>query len=82
MNDTHSDIDKKISELYSLLSPEEKFNKMLSMCQTVREIIISQLPEGLSEQEKRKRLFEIYYRQDFSEVEFQKLLNKIFPSFP
>ena len=82
MNDTHPDIDKKLTELYSQLSPEERFNKMLSMCQTVREIIISQVPEGLSEIEKRKRLFEIYYRQDFTEEVFEKLLKKNFPSFP
>ena len=82
MNDTHPDIEKKLTELYSKLSPEEKFNKMLSMCQTVREIIISQFPEGLSEIEKRKRLFEIYYRQDFSEEEFEKLLKKFFPKIP
>lgn len=82
MNDTHPDIDKKLTELYSKLSPEERFKKMLSMCQTVREIIISQFPQGLSETEKRKRLFEIYYRQDFTEEKFEKLLKKIFPSFP
>ncbi len=80
MNDTHPYIEKKLTELYSKLSPEERFNKMLSMCQTVREIILSQLPEGLSEIEKRKRLFEIYYRQDFPEEEFDKLLKNFFPS--
>ncbi|MCB0728739.1 MAG: hypothetical protein R3A12_16835 [Ignavibacteria bacterium] len=79
MNDTHPDIEKKLLELYSKLSPEERFNKMLSMCQTVREIIVSQLPPGLTELEKRKRLFEIYYRRDFSENEFEKLLNRFFP---
>lgn len=49
------------------------------MCQTIREIIMSQLPEGLSEIEKRKRLFEIYYRQDFPDEEFEKMLKKFFP---
>ena len=78
MNDTHPDIEKKLTELYSELTPEERFNKMLSMCQTVRYIIISQLPEDLSETEMRKRLFEIYYRQDFSEEAFEKLLKKFF----
>jgi len=80
MNDTHPDIDKKLTELYSKLSPQERFNKMLSMCQTVREIILSQMPAGLSEPERRKRLFEIYYRQDFSDEEFEKLLKKFFPN--
>ncbi len=79
MNDTHPEIEKKLTELYSELSPEERFNRMLSMCQTVREIILSQLPEGLTEEERRKRLFEIYYRQDFSEEAFEKLLKEFFP---
>ena len=54
LNDTHPDIDKKLHELYDALSPEERFNKMLSMCETVRQIIRSQLPEGLTENERRK----------------------------
>lgn len=51
---------------------------MLSLCQTVREIIISQLPEGMTETDKRKRLFEIYYIQDFSKEEFEKLKSNLF----
>ncbi|MDQ3021413.1 MAG: hypothetical protein M3R36_12715 [Bacteroidota bacterium] len=78
MNDTHPDIDKKLHELYSKLTPEERFNKMLSMCRTVREIISSQLPPELSDSDKRKKMFEIYYRRDFSEDAFEKLLKRIF----
>lgn len=78
MNDTNPEIQRKLEDLYSKLTPEERFSKMLSLCQTVREIIISQLPEGLSETDKRKRLFEIYYSQDYSKEEFQKLKNKLF----
>ena len=72
MNDTNPKIQSKLDEMYSQLSPEEKFRKMLSMCRTVREIIVSQLPSELSEDERRKRLFEIYYSQDFSEEDFEK----------
>lgn len=79
MNDTHPDIEKKLIELYSKLTPEERFNKMLSMCETVRQIIISQMPPDLTDIQKRKKLFEIYYRQDFTKKEFEKLLNKFFP---
>ncbi len=78
MNDTHPDIDQKLRELYAKLSPEERFGKMLSMCQTVREIIKSQLPAGLTEFEKSKRMFEIYYRRDFTETQFKKILERIF----
>jgi hypothetical protein len=72
MNDTNPKAQLKLDEMYSQLSPEEKFRKMLSMCRTVREIIISQLPSELSENERRKRLFEIYYSQDFSKEDFEK----------
>jgi hypothetical protein len=51
---------------------------MLSLCQTAREIIISQMPDDLSPEEKRKRLFIIYYRQDFSDEEFGKILKNLF----
>ncbi len=78
MKDTHPDIDKRLQELYARLTHEERFDKMLSMCKTVREIITSQLPEGLSLLEKRKRLFEIYYRNDFSEEEFIRVTKRIF----
>ena len=72
MNDTNPKAQLKLDEMYSQLSPEEKFRKMLSMCRTVREIIVSQLPSELSEDERRKRLFEIYYSQDFSKEDFEK----------
>jgi len=56
LNDTHPDIEKKLIELYSKLTPEERFNKMLSMCERVRQIIISQMPPGLTEIQKRKKI--------------------------
>lgn len=72
MKDSHPDIDEKIHELYSKLSPQGRFYVMLSMCQTERKIILSQMPESLTGLEKRKKLFEIYYRRDFTEEAFIK----------
>jgi len=79
MNDTHPDVEKKLHELYSRLTPEVRFNKMLSICQTAREIVLSQLPKGLSDIEKKKELFKIYYEQDFSKEQFEKILKNLFP---
>lgn len=79
MNDTSAKSQLKLDEFYSQLTPEEKFRKMLSMCRTVREIIISQLPPELSEDERKKKLFEIYYSQDFSKEDFQKWKMIMFP---
>ena len=41
---------------------------MLSLCRTVREIIISQLPAGLTEAEKRKREFIKKYKETGKEI--------------
>jgi len=78
MNDTLPSVEKKLHELYSQLTPEERFNKMLSICQTVREIVLSQLPDGLSDKEKRKELFKIYYEQDFSKEQFKVINDELF----
>jgi hypothetical protein len=73
-----SETEKILNQEYDKLSPEEKFNMMLSMCKTVRTIITSRLPDGLSEAERRLKIFEIYYKQDFSEEEFKKIVAGIF----
>jgi len=78
MSDTHPNVEKKLQELYSQLTPEERFNKMLSICQTAREIVLSQLPEGMPDIEKRKELFKIYYEQDFSKEQFELILTELF----
>ena len=78
MNDTHPEIEKKLNELYSKLSPQERFEKMLSMCQTVREIILSQMQSELPEKEKRKLLFIKYYEQDFSKEQFEMIVKNLF----
>ena len=39
MNDTDLKIQLNLEKLYSQLSTEVKFKKMLSMCKTVREIL-------------------------------------------
>lgn len=37
------------------------------------------MPTCVTEREKKKRIVKMYYRQDFSEEEFEKLLIKFFP---
>lgn len=55
MTEELESLERVIKKLDAKLSVEEKFKKMLSMCQTVREIILSQMPSELSGLEKRKR---------------------------
>ncbi len=82
MNDTYPYIDKKLTELYSKLSPEERFNKMLSMCQTVREIIMSQFPEGLSDIEKRKNYLRYFTGRIFRKKNLRRCLRNFFRMSP
>lgn len=72
MRDTNEKFEKFMIKEYQKLSDTEKFNKMLSLNQTVRQIIISQLPKGLSPLEQKIKLFEIYYKDDFSKEDYNK----------
>jgi len=63
---------------FSKLLPEEKFGRMLSMCKTVRTIIYSRLPDVLNNLEKRRFVFEVYYKNDFSDDDFKKISEMIF----
>lgn len=78
MNDTNPEIQIRLNEFYLNLTHEERFEKMMSMCQTVRELISSQLPPEISYREKRIKLFEIYYKQDFCREKFDKWFKIIF----
>lgn len=77
MKDTNEKFEKFLFEKYLKLSEEERFYKMLSLNETVRQIISSQLPEGLSDFEKKKKIFEIYYKDYFSKEDYDKWLSMI-----
>ncbi len=57
MKDTSFEIQKKIDEIYKNKSGEEKLLIALSMFETARELVISSLPNNLSDKELRKALF-------------------------
>jgi hypothetical protein len=45
------------------------------MFETVREIVLSSLPENLSDKELSRELFLRFYRTDFDESEIEKIIN-------
>ena len=77
MKDTSFEIQKKIDEIYQHKSGEEKLLIALSMFETARELVISSLPNNLSERELRKTLFLRFYGNDFSVNEKEKILTNL-----
>ena len=77
MKDTSFEIQKKIDEIYKNKSGEEKLLIALSMFETARELVISSLPNNLSDKELRKALFLRFYENDFSVNEKEKILTNL-----
>ena len=77
MKDTSFEIQKKIDEIYKNKSGEEKLLIALSMFETARELVISSLPNNLSDKELRKELFLRFYGNDFSSNEKEKILTNL-----
>ncbi|TDJ54166.1 MAG: hypothetical protein E2O46_04965 [Ignavibacteria bacterium] len=75
MNDTIPEIQDKIDDIYKNKTGEEKLLIALSMFETAREIVISSLPNNLTERELRKALFLRFYGNDFSVNEKEKILS-------
>ena len=75
MNDTAPEIQDKIDDIYRNKTGEEKLLIALSMFETAREIVISSLPNDLSDKELRKALFLRFYENDFSVDEKEKILD-------
>ncbi len=75
MNDTIPEIQDKIDGIYKNKTGEEKLLIALSMFETAREIVISSLPNNLTERELRKALFLRFYGNDFSVNEKEKILS-------
>ncbi len=65
---------EKINEFYKNKSGEEKLLIALSMFETARELVISSLPNNLSERELQEALFLLFYGNDFSVNEKEKSL--------
>jgi hypothetical protein len=64
MNDTPPEVEKLYREMIMSRTPEERMQMAFSMMATGRQLILSSLPEGLSEQEKRRQLFERMYADE------------------
>jgi len=77
MNDTAPEIQDMIDDIYKNKTGEEKLLIALSMFETARELVISSLPNNLSDKELRKELFLRFYGDDFSINEKEKILTNL-----
>lgn len=62
MNDTSPEIEKIVRDRYMQMKGEERFLIGIQMFETARIIALSSLPEGTSEQEKRRHLCKRFYK--------------------
>jgi hypothetical protein len=61
MNDTTPEIEKMVRDRYMQMTGEQRFLIGIEMFDTARAIVLSSLPKGLSEKEKRRHLCERFY---------------------
>lgn len=73
MNDTSPEKQKLYHKLLMQKSDEERFLMGMSMCDTVKQIVLSTFPDTISEPEKKVRLLYRYYSHDFSKDELEKI---------
>ena len=64
MTDTPPEVEKIYREMIMARTPEERMQMAFSMMATGRQLVLSSLPEGLSEAEKRRQLFERMYADE------------------
>ena len=76
MNDTVPEIENKLNQIYLSKSGEERLLIALQMFETARKIVMSSLPENVSEEELRKELFLRFYGNDFDESLKEEILSK------
>ncbi|MDB6124848.1 MAG: hypothetical protein JWQ71_3841 [Pedosphaera sp.] len=61
MNDTSPEVERKVREMIMSRSGEERFIMGALMFDAAREMILASFPINLSEDERKKRLFERVY---------------------
>lgn len=71
MNDTAPEIAKNVRERYMQMDGEQRLMIGMQMFETAR-IVLSSLPQGISEYEKRRLLCERFYNKELADKAFPK----------
>ena len=61
MNDTSPEMEQRYREMLMARSKEERFIMGCRMFESARAMVLASFPEGLSEEQKRRRLCERLY---------------------
>ncbi|HNI89351.1 MAG TPA: hypothetical protein PKX55_14425 [Leptospiraceae bacterium] len=77
MNDTSPEIESMLRKKYMSLSGWERVQIGSSMFDAAKKIVEYSLPKNLSEKEKKIQMFLRFYGHEFSEVEKQKIIERI-----
>lgn len=77
MNDTSLKTQKFYFETMMARSGEERFLMGISACQSARRIVLSSLPDHLSETERRVQYFLRLYEQDFTPEKRDNIIARI-----
>jgi hypothetical protein len=77
MNDTSPEIEKMLREKYMSLSGFERVQIGSSMFESAKKIVESSLPKELAPVEKKIQMFLRFYGHEFSEVEKNKIINRL-----
>jgi hypothetical protein len=80
MDDTTEEVKQIQREIFFSKTPNERFMigvEMIKMGRTIVESSIKQQYSNLSELELRLKVFERYYKNEFSEIEFNNIINSM-----
>jgi hypothetical protein len=77
MTDTSPEFAQFYFDKIMSLSPKERLRMGSSLYDTAREIVLSSLPENMSETEKKVQLFLRFYENDFTKEQLEKIIKRI-----
>ena len=75
--DTPHEVERLYRETLMKRSNQERFMMGIRMCDAARAMVLTSLPEGLSESEIRVQLFLRYYGNDFDENTRQQIIEHL-----
>ena len=68
MNDTPPEVKQMVRDRLMALSGEERFFMGSRMFDTARRMVLASFPDGLTETDRKRRLFERIYGEAFPET--------------
>jgi hypothetical protein len=71
MNDTSPEIARLVADRHAAMTPEERLRIAADMFESAKAIVISSLPAGLSNREKRLALARRFYEGELPEAALQ-----------